>query len=101
MDLILSILGWILLGLVAGLIARLLVPGRQALGWVMTIGLGIAGSLLGGLVMWLTTGAGVFAPAGWLGSIICATGLLALWALFAARRRRSWWTFWRPRRRWF
>jgi uncharacterized membrane protein YeaQ/YmgE (transglycosylase-associated protein family) len=45
-----SILGWLLFGLVAGAIARLLVPGRDPMGWIGTIVLGLVGSFVGGLV---------------------------------------------------
>ncbi len=45
-----SIIGWLLLGLVAGALARLLVPGRDPMGWVGTIVLGIVGSLVGGFL---------------------------------------------------
>jgi uncharacterized membrane protein YeaQ/YmgE (transglycosylase-associated protein family) len=45
-----SIIGWLLFGLVAGALARLLVPGRDAMGWIATILLGIAGSFVGGFL---------------------------------------------------
>lgn len=45
-----SFIGWIVLGLVAGAIARLLVPGRDPMGWVGTLLLGLAGSLVGGFL---------------------------------------------------
>ena len=43
-----TILGWILFGLVVGAIAKLLMPGRDPGGFIITILLGIAGSLIGG-----------------------------------------------------
>jgi uncharacterized membrane protein YeaQ/YmgE (transglycosylase-associated protein family) len=43
-------LSWILFGLLAGLVARLVVPGRQRLGCITTIAVGIAGALIGGLI---------------------------------------------------
>ncbi len=46
----LSFIWWIIIGLVAGLIARLLVPGRQPMGWLLTIGLGLLGSVVGGFI---------------------------------------------------
>ena len=46
----LSLLSWILTGLVVGLIARAIVPGRQSLGLLLTIGLGIVGAFVGGLI---------------------------------------------------
>ncbi len=68
---ILSILGFLLLGLVAGLIGRFLVPGPDPMGLVATTLLGMTGSLLGGLVYNLATGSpDVFAPAGLLGSVV-------------------------------
>ncbi|MBD0349119.1 MAG: GlsB/YeaQ/YmgE family stress response membrane protein [Thermoleophilia bacterium] len=43
-------LSWILFGLIAGGVARLLVPGRQAIGCLPTIAVGVVGALIGGLV---------------------------------------------------
>lgn len=45
-----SILGWIFLGLVAGAIAKAIMPGEQGGGWLVTIILGIVGALLGGFI---------------------------------------------------
>lgn len=45
-----SIIGFLLFGLVAGAIARLLVPGRDPMGWIGTIVLGLVGSFVGGLL---------------------------------------------------
>ena len=45
-----GIISWIIWGLVIGLIARLLLPGRQAIGLLWTIVLGIAGAVIGGLI---------------------------------------------------
>jgi uncharacterized membrane protein YeaQ/YmgE (transglycosylase-associated protein family) len=45
-----GILGWIVLGLVAGAIAKLILPGRQGGGWIITLVLGIVGALLGGFL---------------------------------------------------
>jgi uncharacterized membrane protein YeaQ/YmgE (transglycosylase-associated protein family) len=46
----LAFLWWLIVGLVAGAMARLLIPGRQPMGWVMTMLLGLLGSILGGLI---------------------------------------------------
>lgn len=78
--------GWILLGLIAGLIARRIMPGEEKGGCFVTIGLGIAGALVGG---WIGENIG-FLPSGqpgpWipsLKSIVTATVgamvVLALW----------------------
>ena len=45
-----GILGWIVLGLLAGAIAKLILPGRQGGGWIITLILGIVGALLGGFL---------------------------------------------------
>lgn len=73
-----AIIGWIIFGLVVGAIARLVMPGQQSIGILMTIALGIAGSFVGGcLATLLTTGVlDVTQPSGWIGSIIGAFLLL-------------------------
>ncbi|KWW99306.1 hypothetical protein C3Y87_14280 [Carbonactinospora thermoautotrophica] len=47
---ILDIIGYIVLGLIVGALARLAVPGRNPMSWWMTLLLGVVGALLGGLV---------------------------------------------------
>ena len=85
-----GVVSWALFGLVAGAIARLLVPGRQALGCLATLAVGLAGALIGGLIGQVVFGhkihfrwdLGPFVLAV-LGSVVL---LLALQAL-AGRRR--------------
>ena len=71
-----GIVGTILVGLVVGAIARFVMPGEQKMGWIMTILLGIGGSLLAGYVGqaigWYQAGQG----AGWIGSVVGALLLL-------------------------
>jgi uncharacterized membrane protein YeaQ/YmgE (transglycosylase-associated protein family) len=82
-----SVIGWMLFGLIAGAIARLLHPGNDGMGWVGTIILGIAGSLLGGGVAYLFhLGTGPYQPAGYILSIIGAIVLLSL-GFFGTRKR--------------
>lgn len=45
-----GIIGWIVLGLLAGAIAKLILPGRQGGGWLITLVLGVVGALLGGFL---------------------------------------------------
>jgi len=45
-----GVLSWIALGLIAGFLARLLVPGRQGIGCVATLAVGVVGALVGGFV---------------------------------------------------
>jgi uncharacterized membrane protein YeaQ/YmgE (transglycosylase-associated protein family) len=47
---VLKLLWWVLVGLLIGALARLLIPGRQAMGWLMTALVGIGGSILGGII---------------------------------------------------
>ena len=60
-----SFLGFLLLGLIAGAIAKLILPGKQGGGWFITLLLGVVGALLGG----------------WLGSVIFGVGLEEFWSL--------------------
>ena len=81
-----GILSWILFGLVIGIIAKLLMPGRDPGGFIITILLGIAGALLGGFV---GRAMGFYGPgeaAGFLMSFIGAVLLLFLYRMFARRR---------------
>jgi uncharacterized membrane protein YeaQ/YmgE (transglycosylase-associated protein family) len=80
-----GILSWILFGLVVGIIAKLLMPGRDPGGFIVTILLGIAGALVGGFVGRALGFYGSNESAGWLMSILGAVILLALYR-FAVRR---------------
>lgn len=85
----LSFIWWLIIGLIAGALARLIMPGRDAMGWLATILLGIVGSILGGLVSWAIWGADTaergFQPAGLLLSIIGAIVVLGLWRMIKGR----------------
>ena len=75
-----NLCGWIILGLVAGLIARAVMPGKQRMGFVATTLLGIGGSFVGGFLASILLGGGwrVLQPSGIIGSIIGAIVLLWL-----------------------
>ena len=79
------ILWWALFGLIVGAIAKLLMPGRDPGGWIVTILLGIAGSFVGGFLARMFTHS-ADNTAGWIGSIIGALVLLFLYRLFVGRR---------------
>jgi uncharacterized membrane protein YeaQ/YmgE (transglycosylase-associated protein family) len=83
-----SILMFILFGLIVGLLARAIMPGKQSMGFVATALVGIAGSFLGGLVGNLLGHRPVLAlhSSGFVGSIIGALVVLAL-VTWAGRRR--------------
>jgi uncharacterized membrane protein YeaQ/YmgE (transglycosylase-associated protein family) len=81
-----GILTWILFGLVVGVIAKLLMPGRDPGGFIVTILLGIAGALLGGFIGRAMGFYGANESAGWLISILGAIILLVLYRMMVRRR---------------
>jgi uncharacterized membrane protein YeaQ/YmgE (transglycosylase-associated protein family) len=85
---IFTILGWILFGLIVGFIARALVPGKDNIGILMTIGIGVLGSVVGGLVFSLFSGRITLSnPVGWIGSVIFAIILLIIYNRVTGRKR--------------
>ena len=81
-----GLLSWILFGLVVGVIAKLLMPGRDPGGFIITILLGIAGALIGGFIGQAMGFYGSNEGAGWLMSILGAVILLALYRMMVRRR---------------
>ena len=87
-----GILSWLGFGLLAGLVARAVTPGRQAIGCLPTLAVGLVGALLGGVIGQVVLGHKV--RFGWhLGPFLLAVVgavvlLLALQALAGRRRRR-------------
>jgi len=78
MGAIFNVISWLVFGLIVGAIARLLMPGRQDMSWLATALLGIAGSLVGGVVSWLIFGGqqGTINAAGWIMSILGAIAVV-------------------------
>lgn len=81
-----GILGWILFGLVAGVIAKLVTPGRDPGGFIVTILLGIAGAFLGGFLGRAMGFYGEGEAAGMLMSILGAVLLLVVYRMAVGRR---------------
>ena len=85
----------ILVGLIAGAVARLVIPGRQAIGIAMTIVIGIVGSFVGGFLGYVLfhhdSQNGFFQPSGLIGSITGAVIVLLIWMRVSGgdTRRRS------------
>ena len=82
-----AVLGWIIFGLVVGIVAKLLTPGRDPGGFIVTVLLGIAGALLGGFlgraVGWYREGD----PVGFAMAVVGSIVLLVLYRLVARPRR--------------
>ena len=83
-----GILGWILFGLVVGALAKLVMPGRDPGGIIVTILLGVAGALLGGFLGRALGLYGEGEAAGFIMSFLGAVTLLALYRAMIGRRRR-------------
>ena len=87
-----GIIAWIVLGLGAGLLANMLIPGRRSQGLILTCVIGIVGALLGG---WLATKVfhvvtlhGFFSISTWLTAIVGAAVLLLVYHLFSRQSSR-------------
>lgn len=82
-----TIIWTILIGFLAGLVARAIKPGNDAMGWIMTIVLGIGGSLLatwaGQALDWYQPGQ----TAGFIGAVVGAVILLVIWGLVSKKKR--------------
>jgi uncharacterized membrane protein YeaQ/YmgE (transglycosylase-associated protein family) len=89
----LSLLSWIITGLIVGLIARALVPGKQHIGTVMTIILGVVGACVGGAISsaiwptWTNDPEVNRMWPGWLMSVL--GGVIVLWGYLALTERRD------------
>lgn len=87
-----TIIGWILLGLIAGAIAKAILPGAQGGGWIVTIILGIVGALLGGFIGSALFGIGLenfFSIQTWLLAIGGAILVLLIYGLVTRGSRRA------------
>lgn len=81
-----SIIGTLIIGLLAGLVARFLMPGRDAAGFIVTMVLGVAGAFL---ATWLGRELGWYREgqtAGFIGAVVGAIIILVLYRLLFARR---------------
>lgn len=84
-----SVLGWIVFGLIVGIVAKLVHPGRDPGGFVMTIIIGIVGALMGG---YIGRGLGWYQPGDPVGFVMAVLGaiiLLVLYRVVAGRAARG------------
>lgn len=82
------IIGMLIIGLIAGALARLILPGKDPMGLLMTIVLGIVGSFVGGFIaslLWHTEGTAYFRSGGILLSVAGAVLVLWIWRMIRAR----------------
>jgi len=82
--------GFLLLGLIAGAIAKLILPGRDGGGWLVTLVLGVVGALLGGFLGGLIFGVGIndfFSLSTWLLAIGGSIIVLVIYGALTGRRR--------------
>ena len=86
-----TIIGLLIIGVVAGYVARLLVPGRDSMSVVQTIVLGVVGSFIGGFIGYALfhkdSAQGFVQPSSWIGSIVGA--VIALLVYNAVTGRKS------------
>ncbi|WP_159798748.1 GlsB/YeaQ/YmgE family stress response membrane protein [Puerhibacterium puerhi] len=85
-----TIIGWIILGLLAGAIAKAILPGKQAGGWIATLIIGVVGALLGGWLGSLLFDAPLedfFSIQTWILAIVGSIIVLLIWGAITNRRR--------------
>lgn len=85
-----GILSWIIFGLIAGAVAKLLMPGRDPGGWIVTMLLGIAGAFVGGFIgraLWGSEGVTGFDVGSFGLAVLGSIVLLFLYRLIVGRRR--------------
>ncbi|HYH46358.1 MAG TPA: GlsB/YeaQ/YmgE family stress response membrane protein [Thermoanaerobaculia bacterium] len=84
-----GLISWIVFGLIAGIIAKFIMPGKDPGGCIITIVIGVVGALLGGFIA-TYLGFGGISGFDWRSLLIAIIGallLLALWRMISGRRR--------------
>ena len=83
-----GIIGWIILGLLAGAIAKAIMPGRQGGGWIVTLILGVVGAILGGFIgsaLFNKPISSFWSIYTWLMAIVGALIILVVWGFISRR----------------
>ena len=81
-----GIIGWIVFGVIVGIVAKLLMPGRDPGGFLITMALGIVGAIIGGLIGRAIGWYGPNQTAGFFMSVLGAVVLLWMYRLMVVRR---------------
>ena len=92
MEVVVGIIGWIVLGLIAGAIAKAILPGTQGGGWLITLILGVVGALLGGFIGSAVFGIGLeefWSLQTWIVAILGSIVVLLIYGLFTRGSRRA------------
>lgn len=87
-----AIIGWIIFGVIAGAIAKLLMPGKDPGGFIVTMLLGIAGAVVGGFIgnaLWGSSGVNDWSIGSFALAIAGAILLLFIYRMVVGRRRGS------------
>ena len=91
-EVVVGIIGWIVLGLIAGAIAKAILPGTQGGGWLITLVLGVVGALLGGFIGSAIFGIGLeefWSIQTWLVAIAGSILVLLIYGLLTRGSRRA------------
>ena len=91
-EVVMGIIGWIVLGLIAGAIAKAILPGKQGGGWVITLILGVVGALLGGFIGSAIFNIGLedfWSLQTWIVAIIGSIVVLLIYGLLTRGSRRA------------
>lgn len=84
----LSWISVIIIGLIAGAIAKAILPGKDSIGWILSLVLGVVGAFVGGAIANALGygGGGFFSPGVWIFSIIGCIIVLAIYGLITGRK---------------
>lgn len=85
-----SILIWLIFGLIVGFLAKFLHPGDDPVGFLPTIGIGVFGSFIGGAINWvLDAGNATFEPSGFLMSILGGVVFCVCWRFYKLKNNKD------------
>lgn len=84
-----TIIGWIIIGLLAGAIAKLILPGKQGGGWIITLVLGLVGALLGGWLGSLLLGVNLQGPFDFTTLLLAIGGAIVVLLIYGLVTRGS------------